>query len=69
MMIWYINRSYQLYSLQGPKEKGLKGGRMQQTEGEWRYKQQTSVQLQSNPPLWSMQRVRGAGVVYQAIYD
>lgn len=34
MMIWYINRSYQLYSLQGPKEKGLKGGRMQQTEGE-----------------------------------
>lgn len=69
MMIRYINRSYQLYSLRGPKEKSLKGGRTQQTEGEWRYKQQTSVQLQSDPPLWFMDRVRAAGVVRQAIYD
>lgn len=69
MMIRYINRSYQLYSLRGPKEKSLEGERTQQTEGEWRYKQQTSVQLQSSPPLWFMDLVRAAGVVRQAIYD
>lgn len=69
MMIWYINCSYQLYSLEGPEEKGLKAGRMQPMEGEWRHKQEPSEQLQSSPPLWFMQRVRGAGVVYQAIYD
>lgn len=33
MMIWYINCSYQLNSLAGPEEKGLKGGRMQPMEG------------------------------------
>lgn len=68
MMIWYINHSYQLYSLQETKEKGLKGGRMQQTEGEWRHKQQTSVQLQRNPALGLLHHVRRAGVGYQAIY-
>lgn len=34
MMIWYINCSYQLYSLEGPEEKGLKGDQMQPMEGE-----------------------------------
>lgn len=38
-MIWYINRSYQLCSSEGPEEKNFKGGGMQPTEGEWRYKQ------------------------------